>query len=360
MSSTALQQVSDTLSKELSQVDEAQKAKIDAIRQSFKLIEAEPAQLITYGASAQQGMSDLAETMLQNVRVKDAGYAGEAVQEMMDQIMSVDVDHTSLEKKLFGLINPFRKFIRRYQSVQSQVDAVAKKLDNNKLDLLKRATWLEEQFKENTSLFEEITNYVLAGDAEIQHVREEQLPVLKQQAEASAEDLLTAQKVSDLNNKLERFERKVHELKKIRMSAVQRFARIRIMQDAAYSEIENIDTIVNHALPEWKDQLSTAIDLYHMKKASDTSKAVTDSVNKLMQQGAQQLEKTVGQIKEQQQRGVIDMESLKQVNQSLVNTLKNTLAIQEKGRQARAEAESELEGLAGELRDALRDAEQRA
>lgn len=310
--------------------------------------------ILQYGAGAQKKIADFSEAALDNVKSKDLGEVGQILSEVVVELKSIEVEEE--EKGLFGL---FKKSVNRvegikakYAKAETNVNQICKALQNHQIQLLKDIALLDKMYDLNTTYFKELTMYIMAGKRKLARVQQEELPVLLDKAAKSGlpED---AQAANDLSSMLNRFEKKLHDLELTRMISIQMAPQIRLVQNNDTLMTEKIQSTLVNTIPLWKSQMVLAIGISHSEQAAKAQREVTDMTNDLLKKNAEVLKTATIQTAKESERGIVDMETLKKTNESLITTLDEVVRIQADGRTKRREAEVELSRMEGELKSKL-------
>lgn len=310
--------------------------------------------ILQYGAGAQKKIADFSEAALDNVKSKDLGEVGQILSEVVVELKSIEVEEE--EKGLFGL---FKKSVNRvegikakYAKAETNVNQICKALQNHQIQLLKDIALLDKMYDLNTTYFKELTMYIMAGKRKLARVQQEELPVLLDKAAKSGlpED---AQAANDLSSMLNRFEKKLHDLELTRMISIQMAPQIRLVQNNDTLMTEKIQSTLVNTIPLWKSQMVLAIGINHSEQAAKAQREVTDMTNDLLKKNAEVLKTATIQTAKESERGIVDMETLKKTNESLITTLDEVVRIQADGRTKRREAEVELSRMEGELKSKL-------
>lgn len=310
--------------------------------------------ILQYGAGAQKKIADFSEAALDNVKTKDLGEVGQILSEVVVELKSIEVEEE--EKGLFGL---FKKSVNRvegikakYAKAETNVNQICKALQNHQIQLLKDIALLDKMYDLNTTYFKELTMYIMAGKRKLARVQQEELPVLLDKAAKSGlpED---AQAANDLSSMLNRFEKKLHDLELTRMISIQMAPQIRLVQNNDTLMTEKIQSTLVNTIPLWKSQMVLAIGISHSEQAAKAQREVTDMTNDLLKKNAEVLKTATIQTAKESERGIVDMETLKKTNESLITTLDEVVRIQADGRTKRREAEVELSRMEGELKSKL-------
>ncbi len=327
--------------------------KVDSIKSGVDLLDS--TSMITFGAGAQRNLTAFSDSILQKVRSKDSGYVGETLSNLMVTVQSLEVDKLGndegfLSKLGFG--NSMKRFMARFDTVELQIDKIGMELDKAQTMLLKDITTFDSLYDKNLEYFRDLDGYIIAGDEVIKEAREVTLPALRKEAATSDNDM-APQLVSDFESTLDRFERKVHDLKLSKTIAIQTAPQIRLIQNNDKMLVDKIQTSVLHTIPLWKNQLVIALGLQNQQKVLDMQKKISDTTNDLLLKNSEMLKTNATGVAKESQRGIVDIETLKKVNRDLVETIQETLKINAEGRTARQAAELEIIAIENELKDTM-------
>ena len=310
--------------------------------------------ILQYGADAQKKMAGFSESALSNVRTKDLGEVGDMLSGLIGELKDFDAEEES--KGLFGFFkkqgNKLDVLKTKYSKVETNVEKIAHALEDHQLQLFKDIALLDQMYQKNLVNFKELTMYVLAGKIKLEKIRTTDLAELVAKAEATgkAED---AQAANDLAALCDRFEKKLHDLELTRMVSVQMGPQIRLVQNNDTLMAEKIQTTLVNTLPLWKSQMVLALGLEHSNQAMKAQREVTNMTNELLRKNAETLKMGTINVARESERGVIDIETLLQTNNTLIETLDEVIQIQNEGRQKRREAEAQLGRIEGELKQKL-------
>jgi uncharacterized protein YaaN involved in tellurite resistance len=316
--------------------------------------------VLAFGSQAQSKIAGFADTILAQVRAKDAGYAGQALSDLVVAVREVDVgslrpgDVLSGIPILGGLWNRFKKFIARYEKLSVQIEKIVAELETARMTMLKDITLMDSLYQRNMEYLKELDIFIAAGMIRLEELRTKVLPEMQAKAETSS-DPLDAQKLQDFIQFVNRFEKKLHDLKLSRMVAIQTVPQIRLIQNNNQVLVEKIQSSVMNTIPLWKNQIVIAISLFRQKKALEVQRQVTDTTNDLLAKNSQMLKDSTVAVAKESERGIVDIETLKKVNADLITTIEDVLKIQEDGKRKRAEAELELQRMEEELKAKLKD-----
>ncbi len=310
--------------------------------------------ILQYGAGAQKKIADFSETALENVKSKDLGEVGQMLSDVVVELKGFEVDEE--EKGFFGFfkksVNRLESMKVKYAKAEANINQICKVLENHQIQLLKDIALLDKMYDLNTRYFKELTMYILAGKRKLEKAQKQELPMLMERAAKSGlpED---AQAANDLAAMINRFEKKIHDLELTRMISIQMAPQIRLVQNNDTMMTEKIQSTLVNTIPLWKSQMVLAIGINHSEEAAKAQREVTDMTNELLRKNAEVLKTaTIGTARESE-RGIVDLETLKKTNESLISTLDEVVRIQSEGRQKRREAEAELARMEGELKSKL-------
>ncbi len=336
--------------------DEVTQTKMDVIASEIDI--KDPHTVIFYGAKAQENINRVSEGMLEGVKNKDLGHAADSLNNLVAEIQGFDVDALDPNQaqgffsKLFGLASPVAKFIGKYEEVRKQIDAITDNLEQQKTQLLTDITSLERLYKVNFEFFKELELYIAAGVHKLEQLDNEIIPKLEAEA-AGNKKMQKALKLQDIVNTRNDLERRIHDLRLTRQVAMQALPTIRMVQDNDKSLISKISSVLVNTVPLWKNQLAQAITIYRSSEAAKAVKGATDMTNDLLEKNAEALKEANRETREQIERGVYDIESIKKANQTLIDTIQESLEIAQKGKETRRAAEEELIQVENQLHDAL-------
>ena len=311
-------------------------------------------QILQYGAGTQKKMADFSDAALENVRTQDLGEVGELITQVVGELR--DFDATEEEKGFLGFFkkqgNKIENMKNRYAKAEVNVQKITTSLQDHQMRLMKDSAVLEKMYAQNLNYYKELTMYILAGKQKLQEVREGKLRVLEAKAAASGlpED---AQEAKDLDSKCNRFEKKLHDLELTRTISLQTAPQIRLVQNNDTLMVEKIQTTIVNTIPLWKSQMVLALGIALSTEAAQAQRQVTDLTNELLKKNAQALHLASTETAKESERGIVDIETLKQTNQELISTLDDVMKIQKEGRIKRQQAEVEMRRMEDELKNKL-------
>ncbi len=313
--------------------------------------------VIQFGTNAQTKISEFSDTILNNIKAKDAGETGKALTGLMVNIKELNVDDLNqpkgfLSKVFGGAKNNVSKFISQYDKVSVHIERILIELDKAKMELIKDITVLDNLYQRNLEFLHDLDFYIIAGELKLKDLNENTLPQLKQKAQESG-SMEDAQKVNDFLQLVTRFEKKVHDLKLSRMVAIQTAPQIRIIQNNNQILAEKIQSSILNTIPLWKNQVIIAISLFRQEKALNMQKEVTDTTNELLMKNSEMLKQNSIEVARESEKGIIEIETLRKINNDLIETIDESIRIQQEGKAKRQEAEKELSGLEEQLKNRL-------
>lgn len=311
-------------------------------------------QILQYGAGTQKKMADFSDAALENVRTQDLGEVGELITQVVGELR--DFDAAEEEKGFLGFFkkqgSKIENMKNRYAKAEVNVQKITTSLQNHQMRLMKDSAVLEKMYAQNLNYYKELTMYILAGKQKLQEVREGKLKDLEAKAAVSGlpED---AQEAKDLDSKCNRFEKKLHDLELTRTISLQTAPQIRLVQNNDTLMVEKIQTTIVNTIPLWKSQMVLALGIAHSTEAAQAQRQVTDLTNELLKKNAEALHLASTETARESERGIVDIETLKQTNQELIATLDDVMNIQKEGRAKRAQAELEMRKMEEDLKNKL-------
>ncbi len=310
--------------------------------------------VLQYGASTQKKMADFSNKALTNIKTKDMGEIGDMITGLVTELKAFDVEEES-----GGFLNFFKKKANsltnlkaKYDKAEVNVARISDALESHQVQLLKDVEFLDKMYDLNLNYFKEISMYIIAGKEKLEIARSTELEELKQKALASGlpED---AQVVKDFENMCERFEKKINDLELSRMIALQTAPQIRLIQNSDTVMVDKIQSTLVNTIPLWKNQMAIAIGIQHSTDAAMAQRQVSDMTNELLKKNAAALKVATIETAKEAERGIVDMETLRNTNESLISTLDEVMRIQTEGREKRRQAEIDLQNMENQLKDKL-------
>lgn len=333
----------------------AERAEVEKIKEGLDLTDSTA--IIDFGTAAQKNIADFSDSILCNVRAKDSGYVGELLGELLTNVKSFEPKSSDggFLKKLplvSSLVGKAETMMQGYEKVSVQVEKVKTSLQKARMLMMKDVTMLDTLFAKNLEYFKTLELYIRAGEEKMQEMREVTLPKLRAQAAASS-DPMAAQVVSDFESSVERFEKKVHDLKISKTISIQTAPQIRLIQNNDKVLIDRVQSAIYNSIPLWKNQMVIALGLANQKKVLEMQHSVNEMTNDLLKKNAEMLKIGTIETAKENERSIVDIETVRKVNDDLVTTIEETLKIQQEGRAKRRAAEAELVALESRLKKAL-------
>ena len=314
-------------------------------------------QILQYGATAQNNISKFSDSVLEDVKTRSTGEVGDLLAGLVAEIKDFDTDIPQGEVK--GLAKIFNsakkqleKLINKYSKVETNINRIEKQLEDHKLQMLKDIAVFDTMYDKNLEYFKQLSLYIIAGEKKLKELREVTLPEMQAKAKESG-DQTDVQAVNDMENMINRFEKKIYDLKTTRIISIQMAPQIRLIQNNDSELVEKIQSSLINTIPLWKNQIVIALGITHAKSALGAQKAVTDLTNEMLQKNSETLKQGTIEIAEESERAIIDVETLQKTNQDIIETLDKVIEIHQNGRVKRQEAEKQLEQIEGELKDKL-------
>ncbi|MFO8069103.1 MAG: toxic anion resistance protein [Alkalibacterium sp.] len=346
---TEVKKVIDTLSDQ---------RKTQAYELAKQIDESNSDSILDYGAQAQQKLGEFSHSVLSHVQNQETNQIGETLNDLMFRLKEADPNELKAEdqnffQKMFRKINrSIYETTAKYQKIGAQVDKIAVKLDKERELLLNDNEMLEELYDKNYDYFEALNVYIAAGEVKIEELQSKTIPKAIEHAESS-ENQMEVQKVNDLNQFLNRLDKRVYDLKTARQMTIQQAPQIRLIQNTNQALSEKIQTSINTAIPLWKNQIVVALTLLRQKEAVTAQRQVSETTNELLKKNSEMLKISSIETAKENERSIIDIDTLEKTQSDLMETLEETLNIQREGRSKRKEAEVQLTQLENRLRDQL-------
>ncbi len=313
-------------------------------------------QILQYGATAQNNISKFSDSVLEDVKTKSVGEVGDLLAELVADIKSFDADVSGQPKGLAKLFHSAKheidRIMAKYGKVETNIDRIEKKLEQQKLQMLKDIAIFDTMYEKNLEYFKEISLYIIAGEKKLKELREVELPKLVAKAKETGEQI-DAQKVNDLENAINRFEKKLYDLKTTRVISIQMAPQIRLLQNNEAELVEKIQSSLINTIPLWKNQMVIALGISNAKSALGTQKAVTDLTNDMLKKNSETLKQGSIELAQESERAVVDIETLQKTNKDIIETLDKVIEIHENGRAKREAAEAELVNIEKELKNKM-------
>ena len=341
----------DKLSAERQQQAQELATKIDATDQQS---------VITYGSAAQTKLSEFSESMLTHVQAADIGPIGDSLTELMYRLQEANPDDLragegNVFKRMFGKVKQsIFEVTAKYQKIGAQIDKVAVKLDKEKEGLLKDNQMLENLYQKNKDYFDALNIYIAAGELKIEELETEIIPTAMKKAEETG-DQMDVQIVNDYSQFLDRLEKRTHDLRLTRQITIQQAPQIRLIQNTNQALAEKIQASIHTAIPLWKNQVAIALTLLRQKDAVTAQRQVAETTNELLKKNSELLKVSAIETARENERGIVDVETLQKTQNDLIETIQETLRIQQEGKEKRHAAEIELSHMEDDLKQKLLD-----
>ena len=338
------------------QFSDEDKKKIETISQQIKPLDHDG--LLQFGTNLQQSMSQFSHQMLDEVQSKDMGPVGDSLSQLMGKLKSVnpndlDPNKQSKLKRIFRRTKAsINEVFSRMQSVSSQIDRITIQLDKHKGNLTKDVELLDGLYDQNKKYFDDVTLYIAAAQRKKQQIQSETIPELQEKAHNSGNQM-DIQAVADMEQFVDHLDKRIYDLQLSRQIAIQTAPQIRMIQNVNQALAEKIQSSILTSIPLWKNQMAIALTLMRQRNAVSAQRAVTDTTNDLLTQNASMLKQNAIETATENERGIVDIETLKTTQNDIIETIEQTLQIQQDGRQKRQAAEKELNGLENDLKQHL-------
>ena len=310
--------------------------------------------VLTYGVGSQKKIAEFSENALERVKTKDLGEIGDMLAGVVGEIRSLEIDEE--DKGFFGFFkksgNKLANMKAKYDKVEVNVNNISKALEDHQVTLMKDVLMLDKMYELNMNYYKELSMYIMAGKKRLERANNIELPELIKKADESGlpED---TQKAKDFSQMINRFEKKIHDLELTKTVSLQMAPQIRLIQNNDSMMSDKIQSTIVNTIPLWKNQMVIAIGLKHSTDAAKAQKAVSDMTNELLKKNAESLKAATIETAKESERGIIDIETLKSTNKTLISTFDEVIKIQDEGRKKRKEAEAELRNIENEMRTKL-------
>lgn len=319
-------------------------------------------QVLQFGAAAQTKIAKFSDSVLENVKTKSTGEVGGLLTDLVVQIKDFDSDipDGKAPKGIMGIFHSAKKelekLISKYDKVENNIAKIEKQLENHKLQMMKDIAIFDTMYQKNLEYFKELSLYIIAGQKKLEELQNVTLPELKKKAEESGEQT-DVQAVNDLANMINRFEKKLYDLKTTRIISIQMAPQIRLIQNNDSELVEKIQSSLINTIPLWKNQIVIALGITNAKNALGAQKQVTEITNEMLKKNSELLKQGTVEIAEESEKAIVDVETLQKTNRDIIDTLDKVLEIHEQGKAKRAEAEVELGKIEDELKNKLLEIE---
>ena len=333
-----------------------ERQQIDTIKDSIDLVNSNA--IVQYGSGAQKNIANFSNSVLSTVKSTDPAVAGDLLNDLVKRVKAFE-DENDEDKGFFASLpvvgSLFKKgeaLTKSYTTLAAQIDKIQAGLDNQKMTLMKDIAMFDGLYDKNLEYFKQLQLYIQAGEEKIQELNQTTIPKLEAQAQVS-DNPMAVQVVQDFKDAVSRFEKKVHDLKISKTIAIQTAPQIRIIQNNDKILVDRIQSAIYNTIPLWKNQMVLALGLGRQKEALEMQQAVSNTTNELLKRNADMLKQKSHDTAVENERSIVDIETVKQVNEDLISTIEDTLRIQQEGRQKRQAAETELVQIEDRLREAL-------
>ena len=332
------------------------RTKVDQIKDKIDLQDTQL--LAIYGVNTQKGIAQFSDTILSEVRSKDIGAVGDLMADLMVKVRDLDISEIGNQSFLDKI--PFLKnmhqsvdrYLAKYDVMESQIDKIQAQLESSRMMLLKDIGTFDKLYEKNVEYFQDLQLYIVAGEEKIQEMRQETLPALFKEAEASGESM-AMQVVKDFEDTVNRFEKRVFDLKTSKTMAIQTAPQIKLIQNNDKLLVDKVTDAVNNVIPLWKSQVVIALGLNRQSQVIKMQQEISNTTNELLERNAKNLRQNTIATAKEAERSTIDVETLKKVNDELIATIEETISIQNNAKQARKEAETELTAIENNLKEAV-------
>lgn len=347
-------EIAEVTEKRVEKISPEDRTKIDQIKNQIDLRNSQLSSV--YGTNAQKGIAQFSEQILSEVRSKDAGEVGELMTDLLVKVNDVDIQNfgeKSIMDRFFGgPKKQVEKYLARYQNMETQIDKISAQLETARMELLKDIGVFDKLYEQNIDYFKDLERYIIAGEEAVAEMRSETLPALYKDAESSDEPM-AMQVVRDFEENVNRFEKRIFDLKTSKAVALQTAPQIKLIQNNDQLLVDKITDSVNNTIPLWKSQVVIALGLNRQQEIVNMQKQVSDTTNELLRRNSENLRNSTVEIQKEAQRSTIDVETIKEVNKNLIATIRESMQIQEDAKAQRTQAEKELIQVQNELRDEL-------
>lgn len=333
-----------------------ERKRIDEIKNTIDLTNSQMS--IQFGINAQRNIAEFSDNILSNIRSKDSGYVGDLLSNLVVKVKSFDVTSTdkgSFVKKIpiiGSLVGSAKSMMAEYDKLSVQVDKIQGELDKARMSMLKDIVMFDTMYERNLEYFKELQLYIKAGEEKIIELQQQTIPKLRMEA-ANSQNQMAIQVVNDFENTVSRFEKKVHDLKLSKTIAIQTAPQIRLIQNNDKVLVDKVQSAIYNTIPLWKSQIIIALGLSRQQKVLQMQHEVTATTNELLRRNAEMLKQNTIETAKATERGIVDIETVKKVNEDLISTIEETIKIQKEGRERRKAAEVELLQIEDKLKQTL-------
>lgn len=356
MPAAQAQVITEEVEKQIQVLSEAERHRVEEIKDTINL---QDAQLMSvYGSSSQKNIAQFSDQILSEVRSKDVGDVGDLMSDLMVKVQDLDV--TKIEGESFLDKLPFfkntkrniQKYLAKYDVMETQIDKIQSQLENARMELLKDVGTFDRLYEQNVAYFNELQLYIVAGEEKIADVRNNVIPNLFKEAEA-ASDPMAMQVVKDFQETVDRFEKKIFDLKTSKTVAIQTAPQIKLIQNNDKLLIDKVTDAINNTIPLWKSQVVIALGMNKQGQVLEMQKEVSNTTNELLRRNSEKLKQNTIEVTKEAERSTIDMDTLKKVNADLIETIEESIKIHNDAKKARANAEVEIQKIENDLKDSM-------
>ncbi|MBG9983558.1 toxic anion resistance protein [Aerococcaceae bacterium DSM 111022] len=334
-----------------------ERQRVDEIKNNLNMQDTQ--QMSIYGSNAQKNIAKFSDQILSEVRSKDVGEVGDLMADLMVKVKDMDFDEVTNSGSFWDKLpfvkntkNQIERYMAKYDVMQSQIDKIQAQLESSRMMLLKDIGTFDKLYEQNVDYFQELQLYIVAGEEKIREMREEVIPELFKQAQGS-DDAMAMQVVKDFEDGIKRFEKRIFDMKTSKTIAIQTAPQIKLIQNNDKSLVDKVTDAVNNVIPLWKSQVVIALGLNRQGQVLEMQKNVSDTTNELLKRNAEKLQQNTIETAKEVERSTVDIETIKEVNQRLINTIEETITIQNNAKKARASAEVELMKVESDLKQAI-------
>ena len=329
--------------------------RIDEIKNNIDLVNSQTA--LQFGINAQRNIAEFSDSILSNIRSKDTGYVGDLLSNLVVKVKGFEPEDKkgSFVKKIpiiGSLVGNAKSMMAEYDKVSVQVDKIQRELDKARMMMLKDIVMFDNMYERNLEYFKELQLYIKAGEEKIVELQEKTIPKLRMDA-MNSQNQMAVQVVNDFENAVSRFEKKIHDLKLSKTIAIQTAPQIRLIQNNDKVLVDKVQSAIYNTIPLWKSQIVIALGLAKQQKVLQMQREITDTTNELLRRNAEMLKQNTIETAKETERGIVDIETVKKVNEDLISTIEETITIQKEGRERRKLAETELMEIEDRLKQTL-------
>lgn len=347
-------EIAEVTEKRVENISPEDRKEIEKIKNQIDLKNSQMSSI--YATNAQKGIAKFSDEILSEVRSKDSGEVGELMRDLLVKVNDSDIQNfgekSFLDKFFGGPKKQVEKYLARYQNMETQIDKISAKLETARMSLLKDIGVFDKLYEENIAYFKDLERYIVAGEEAVEEMRSTTLPALYKEAETSNEPM-AMQVVRDFEENVNRFEKRIFDLKTSKAVALQTAPQIKLIQNNDQLLVDKITDSINNTIPLWKSQVVIALGLNRQQEIVSMQREVSDTTNELLLRNSENLRNSTVEIQKEAQRSTIDVQTIKEVNKNLIATIEESMQIQEDAKNQRKEAEKELVIVQNELRDEL-------